>query len=78
LTNVRYAADLLVYAKSFPELVYMIESLCEELALVGVQLYKRYQDDFFTLCTENLSMAARWVCFPMLLTSIWEEYMQVI
>ena len=38
LTNVRYAGDLLVYAKWFPELVCTIELLCEELGKVSLQL----------------------------------------
>ena len=37
LTNERYADDLLVYAKSLPELVCIIELLCEELGKVGLQ-----------------------------------------
>ena len=50
----------------------------ENLPWWGFNYINATKTIFFTLCTENLSMAARWVCFPMLLTSIWEEYMQVI
>jgi hypothetical protein len=53
LTNVRYGDDLLVYVKSLPKLVYMINSLCEELALVGFQL-NAAKTTIFTTCTENL------------------------
>ena len=38
MRNARYADDLLLYAKSLPELVYMIQILCEELAQVGLHL----------------------------------------
>ena len=38
LRNGRYADDLPLYAKSLPELVYMIQILCEELAQVGLHL----------------------------------------
>ncbi|CAE8637533.1 unnamed protein product [Polarella glacialis] len=38
LTNMRYADDLMIYAKSWQELCHMIELLCEELANIGLHL----------------------------------------
>ena len=38
LTNVRYADDLMLYARSLGELVRMIEVLVDELAALGLQL----------------------------------------
>ena len=38
LTNTRFANDIMIYAKSLPELVRMLDSLTEELARVGLQL----------------------------------------
>jgi len=38
LTNTRYADDIMIYAKSLPELVRMLDALTEELARVGLQL----------------------------------------
>ena len=38
LTNIRYADDIVLYAKSLEELVFMMESLVHELAQVGLQL----------------------------------------
>ena len=38
LTNIRYADDILLYAKSLGELVFMMESLVHELSQVGLQL----------------------------------------
>ena len=38
LTNTRYADDILLYAKNLNELIYMTESLTEELRKVGLRL----------------------------------------
>ena len=38
LTNIRYADDLIIYAKSWEELSVMVELLSEELAAVGLDL----------------------------------------
>ena len=38
LTNVRFADDLMLYAKSEQELIYMLDTLQEELAASGLQL----------------------------------------
>ena len=38
LTNIRYADDILLFAKSLEELVFMMESLVHELAHIGLQL----------------------------------------
>ena len=38
LTNIRYADDLMIYAKSSAELASMLESLIEELAVIGLHL----------------------------------------
>ena len=38
LTNVRYADDLIIHAKSEAELVLMLETLIQELSLVGLNL----------------------------------------
>ena len=38
LTNIQYADDILLYAKSLEELVFMMESLVHELTKVGLQL----------------------------------------
>ena len=35
LTNIRYADDILLFAKSLEELVFMMESLVHELAHIG-------------------------------------------
>jgi hypothetical protein len=82
LTKFLYAYDLLVHAKSLAELVYMIESLCEEFALVGLQP-NAAKTKIFRICTKKsrglwISMAAWCICFPMQGASIREEYMQVI
>ena len=37
-TNIRYADDMLLFAKSLEELVFMMESLVHELAHIGLQL----------------------------------------
>ena len=38
LTNIRYADDLLIFAKSFDEAVFMFEILTEELANAGLSV----------------------------------------
>ena len=38
LTNLRYADDLMIFATSREELVFMVETLAEELSLIGLQL----------------------------------------
>ena len=38
LTNIRYADDIMIYAKSWQELVYMIECLVQELGKIGLHL----------------------------------------
>ena len=40
LTNTRYADDILLYAKSLPELQQMLEMLIEELARVGLEVHE--------------------------------------
>jgi hypothetical protein len=53
LTKFLYAYDLLVHAKSLAELVYMIESLCEEFALVGLQP-NAAKTKIFRICTKKM------------------------
>ena len=38
LTNIRYVDDIMIYAKSWQELVHMIECLAQELGKIGVHL----------------------------------------
>ena len=38
LTNVRYADDLMLYAKHWDELIFMMETLIVELSAVGLHL----------------------------------------
>ena len=38
-TNTRYAEDILLYAKSLDELIFMLELLQKELAIIGVQMH---------------------------------------
>ena len=38
LTNLRYADDLMIFATSREELVLMVETLAQELSLIGLQL----------------------------------------
>ena len=51
LTNARYADDLLLYATTLPELVYMIPILCEKLAQVGLHLNES-KTKFLTTCAD--------------------------
>ena len=48
LTNVRYADDLMLYARSDTDLASMVECLVEELAAVGSNLNtSKFQDQNF-------------------------------
>ena len=57
LTNARYADDLLLYATTLPELVYMIQILCEKTGTSGFAP-ERVQNEIF----DNLCRLCSWVC----------------
>ena len=55
LTNIRYADDLMLFATSSKDLIYMLETLIPELAACGLQLDSHgyvliFTDLFFSFC----------------------------
>ena len=56
LTNTRYADDILIYAKSLEELVYMTTSLIEELRMIGLRLNTEKTKIHIGMCTRGTTI----------------------
>ena len=54
LTNIRFADDLMLYAKTWQELVSMMEMLVEELGAVGLQLNAGKTKILTTICDQKV------------------------
>lgn len=71
LANTRYAYDILLYAKSLDELIIMVESLIEELALIQLTLNAKKTK---ILCSEVRLESYR----PIDFVEIMGEFMEIL